>query len=210
MSHFLRSARLTALAVTVAATFATAAPTELATGLFYARGADITQVDPDTAAVLDLRLTPAPASAPAWATTTDQAPKVVLLAGPASTAWANLLTDRAPRVLLLGPTTEPTSAFDLHVAVLPDEISASIAAIETDGADLTALALPTVAKRRFDEAALLRHHNGDDEDEAEDSPAETAEEAETETTTDGSATPTDPMLERAAQVLLGLQALGHG
>jgi len=125
---------------------------------------------------------------------------VVLLRSTSDPAWFAALADRSHRVILVSPIgTSPIS--DVSVAVTTDEVSAAIQAIET-GVDLASLALPEIAKRRFDEAALVRRHSGkNDPASSLNGPVETNE---------APVPPTpDLMLQRAVQILQGLEALGR-
>lgn len=181
-----------------------AAPVELSEGLWYARSADIADLPADADAVIDLRYALAPEEAPAWLNTASSRAQVVLLAGATASTWGADLESRPARMLLMSPADQADGA-DLQVSVSAAANEAAVAAIN-DGYDVSLLALPVVAKRRFDESALVRHHNGDDAESTEPAPTEdtTVEVAEPETP---AAAPTDPMLERAVQVLQGLAAL---
>ncbi len=205
-----RLIRLPAFALVLAVgsgSWLAAAPVDLGDDLVYVRGDEVAALSPARRAIIDLRFTPAPAAAPAWATTASPAPKVVLLAGDSARAWAERLTNRAPRVLLLVPVHSPASG-DLTIPVSPAAVAGAVAAID-GGVDVPALARPPVEKRRFDESALVRHHNGDSSvlDEVIN---EARTEADADEAAAGDAPLADPMLQRAVQVIRGLRALGKG
>jgi|GEM_PF-1732422 len=128
---------------------------------------------------------------------------VVLLRSTSDPAWFTALADRSHRVILVSPIGT-SSVSDVSVVVTTDEVSSAVQAIET-GADLASLALPEIAKRRFDEAALVRRHSGtNDPASALNGPVE----AETDDAAPVAPTP-DLMLQRAVQILQGLEALGR-
>lgn len=181
--------------------------TELAQGLFYTR--DIAPTPPPAAQgiVYDLR-------AVTWdehyRSSVDQisAPgrplAVVLLCADQETGWLNALAQRSHRVITLAPIGANFSP-DVAVPVTAAEVSSALAAIR-DGADLAELASPEIAKRRFDEAALVRRHNG-----APPTPPPADEIADDHEPTPPSAANITPdlMLQRAGQILQGLKALGR-
>ncbi len=183
------------------------APVDLGHGLVYTDAESAAELAATQRAVIDLRFVPADIDVPAVVTSPVPSAKVVLLAGPSAASWIERLAARAPTLLLLAPA-DAGLASDLTVAVSAAEVREAVDAIAA-GTDLVALTRPPVDKERFDESALVRHHNGDlpadSADSAEDVPDDAPDETPAKATT-----PTDPMLQRAVQVLLGLKALGRG
>ena len=176
---------------------------ELADGLTYLRGPVAVADSAPANSIVDLRFITATGLPPPWVKAATH-PTIILLAGEDVPAWLTLLDGRSPPVLLLGPKGT-AAGLDLEIVVSAEQLGQVVAAID-DGADVAVLAQPIVAKRRFDEAALVRIHNGEeDTNDSEDAPAD--DETDKKPV---QATLSDPMLERAVQVLLGLRVLGRG
>ena len=195
------------LSLTAASAQNTNEPSVLADGIFYTQDLSLSPPLAAQGMVYDLRqATPLPAklAAATKLSETTETLSVVLLNSDAHDDWFNALAARSHQVLLLAPLgTDPLP--DISVPVTTDEIAAALSAI-TDGADLASLASPEIAKRRFDEARLVRHHNGEEEP-----PVESYETPDEEPAEDNPASlPPDLMLQRAVQILSGLNALGRG
>ena len=125
---------------------------------------------------------------------------VVLLRASSDPRWFDSWSHRSHRVILLAPLgTSP--APDISVPVTAEEVSTALEAINS-GVDLASLASPAIAKRRFDEAALVRHHNGETPTRSDEEEADAEADAE-------APIPPDLMLQRAVQILQGLHALGR-
>lgn len=195
-----------ALALPALFTAASSPEEELAEGIFYTQ--DVTRDPPPstTGMVYDLRDS-------VW---TDDNPRhfqalfaeshplsVVLLRSTAPAEWFNALADRSHRVILVTPIS-PHRAPDVAVPVTPDEVSAALHEIAS-GTDIASLALPEIAKRRFDEAVLVSRHRG-----SNDSVPSPDEPVESESLEANSPPIPDLMLQRAVQILQGLEALGRG
>ena len=157
---------------------------------------------PSTACVVDARgIDPPPKDSPlfAWLQTAS-APRVILLDRATGQQWIEVSESFDTRVITLAPHN---AAFTADISMdLPVDANADAVTAIANGASLIELALPEVAKRRFDEARLVRRHNGDDAEDDTELP-------ETENSDDATPpAPTDPLLVRATQILLGLQVLG--
>jgi hypothetical protein len=160
---------------------------------------------PALAAVLDLRQSDLGEKLPsAWL---QPGPlRVFLLDAAALRQVAALLEQRRPANLIFltaGSLAQPES--DVSVPMTTSEITTAIAAI-ADGADVALLADPPVKKRRFDEASLVRRHQGESRQRHSD---ENDGSSEPSSEDDDNALPADPMLERAVQLIRGLRALGY-
>jgi hypothetical protein len=181
--------------------------TELAPGLFYTR--EIAPTPPPAAhgVVYDFRDTDWDES---FRSSLDEISAynrplaVVLLRTDPAAGWLDALAGRSHRVITLAPIGAPSSP-DVAVPATTAEVASALAAIR-GGADLADLASPEIAKRRFDEAALVRRHNGA----APSDPPAAAADNDDETTSPSEAEITpDLMLQRALQILQGLNALGR-
>ncbi len=179
-------------------------PVEVAEGIDYVRIGQAATAVASRPTVFDARLQPAPTATPAWATATGPT-CIVMVDGEHAATWAQRLTARAANILLLAPTDAGTVA-DLTVSIGPAGVQRAVTAIEA-GADLPTLAVPAIEKQRFDEASLIRRRQGDNTEAPNATPATTAPD---ETDRDAEPPVSDPMLQRAVQVLQGLRVLGRG
>lgn len=180
---------------------------DLGDNIVYVRPAALADsAAPSTAAlVLDLRFdaTPTPpAAARELLTARARVPLVVMLASEPSPAWRALLAAAGPAVLTLAPAGAAQA--DLTAPVSPAENRAGYDALSA-GIDPQILLHPPQEKERRDEAALARERNGAPSPR----PRPNAPEAHAlESPAD--APPTDPLLRRAVQIIVGLRILGHG
>jgi hypothetical protein len=189
------------------------APEALAPGIVYTQKLALTPPAEIFGIVYDLRELDPPPELPALAAHLSQpsAPlSVVLLNANTDPTVIDAFTNRSHRVIVLSPIGSRTAP-DVLVPVTAEEIATALDAIRS-GADLASLASPEIAKSRFDEASLVRRHNGTEEPvptRSADSAPSTVQ-ADDETAGDEtSPTPPDLMLQRAVQILQGLRALGR-
>ena len=189
-------------------------PTILAPGIIYTQDLAVSAPPETHGIVYDFRTTPPEPERVASASqlNSDSAPLSVVLLGPdIAPETALAFAARSPRVILLAPIGSGANP-DVTVPVTPAEVSAAVEAIRS-GADLANQASPEIAKRRFDEATLVRRHHGATDPERTPSapaasPPAPGESAEAEPA--APPVPPDLMLQRAVQILQGLHALGRG
>ncbi len=177
---------------------------ELAESVYYSRDLASPPPPPAIGMVYDLRTTP-------WSSDQTRAVKLisaetrplaaVLLRSDSDQGWFDALAQRSHRVILLAPIGT-TPAPDVAIPVTATEVATALAAI-TSGMDLYTLATPAITKRRFDEAELVRRHQGDHA-----APPDATDEGSSAVPAD--TPPPDLMLQRAVQILQGLSALGRG
>ena len=189
-------------------------PAPLAPGIIYAQDFSVSDPPETQGIVYDFRTTPPEPEGIARASqlTSDSAPlSVVLLGTDITPETAAAFAARSHRVILLAPIGSDANP-DVAVPVTPAEVSAAVEAIRS-GADLANQASPEIAKRRFDEATLVRRHHGTADPERT-PPTPAAPSPVVAETEDPEATVSPPhpdlMLQRAVQILQGLHALGRG
>ncbi|MCF3652151.1 hypothetical protein [Synoicihabitans lomoniglobus] len=182
---------------------AIAQETRITADIVYVAGVEGLAATGDSAraTVIDLRHRE-PGALVSPATLSESGTLRIVLVGAAHAAdWCTALAPRAADVLIIGPS-HANAPLDLTVKMSDDAITAALQAL-ADGMTAAELAIPAITKTRYDESALVQRHLGQ--------PTEPDDATDTRASDDGAETPpsviTDPILERAVQVIQGLRAL---